>query len=319
MNHYQILNHRLVTSVIQNQVTFDSSGADTQPSTAAVRGDHDLLRYSTVNKVGNINVMVSGDKLNFSCITGCCFMPGGQLVLYDFVNKKIKLLLNRNASLSIVGSLAIPVGDWDTSVAADYNNVVVTVASKKQIQFVQVLPLLKLGRTFDTDMACNGVAVAAGKIFVLCENNNTTDTIRVYDLEGKYLGKEYDINHSSTKAFVSPICFIVSCLGDKVYVSDEDTHAVSCLSVDGRMLFQYKDDELQRPVGLFVDNTDNVIVCGANNNNLQVITSAGKKHNILLTSKLRISNPMCVGVRPTDGTLVVGRWESKASVVFKMA
>ena len=297
----------------------DSSSPSTRPSLDTVHGEHDVLLYSSISKVGNVNVMVSSDKLN-SCITDCCFMPGGQLVLYDFGNKKIKLLLNRNKSLFVVGSLAIPGGDWDTSVAAvDNNSVVVTVASKKQIQFIQVLPRFKMGRTFDVDRPCNLVAVAACKIFVLCDSNTKNEVIKVYDLSGRYLGKGHDIDLGRTNAFVFPMYLAVSKSGDKFYVSDRDTHAVSCLSRDGHILFQYKNDELQRPFGLFVDDNDNLIICGDYSHNLQVMTATGEKHKNPLTSKDGITNPTCVGVRPTDGMLVVGSWDNPNIVVFKMS
>ena len=47
----------------------------------------DIAYASKVNKVKNIDVSLYGDKLN-CCITGCCFLSEGELVLYDFSNKK---------------------------------------------------------------------------------------------------------------------------------------------------------------------------------------------------------------------------------------
>ena len=288
-----------------------------KPSTDSNTAPYDInnvLLYSKVEKVGNINVMVSGDKL-YCCITGCCFMPSGELVLYDFGNKKIKLL---DSSLSLVNSLSIPGGDWDTAVAAiDSNSVIVTLAAKKQVQLIQVLPSLKIARTYDVDAYSNGVAAAAGKIFVLCGGINKKNEIRVYDFEGRELLKRQVINLSGTNSFVFPFYVAVSRLGDKIYVSDRDTHTVSCLSSDGDILFQYRDDNLQRPCGLFVDDKDNVIVCGDNSHTVQVFTSSGDIHKTLLTSKDGISNPICVGVRPDTGTLVVGCWDNEKISVFK--
>ena len=288
-----------------------------KPSTDSKTAPYDInnvLLNSKVEKVGDINVMVAGDKLN-SCITGCCFMPSGELVLYDFGNKKIKLL---DSSLSIVNSLSIPGGDWDTAVAAiDSSSVIVTLAAKKQVQLIQVLPSLKIVRTFDVDVYSNGVAAAAGKIFVLCGGINKKNEIRAYDFEGRELLKRQVINLSGTNSFVSPFYVAVSRLGDKIYVSDRDTHTVSCLSSHGDILFQYRDDNLQRPCGLFVDDKDKVIVCGDYSHTVQVFTSSGEIHKTLLTSKDGISNPICVGVRPDTGTLVVGCWDNKKISVFK--
>ena len=306
-------------TVISNLSTEPSDSDDTPPSTTPSSDSktiNNVLLYSNAQKIKNINVMISGDKLN-SCITGCCFMPGGELVLYDFGNKKIKRL---GSSLSVVNSLDIPGGDWDTAVAAiDNNNVIVTIADKKHVQFIQVIPSLKIGRSIDVGRYCNGVAAAAGKIFLLCESTSTKDEIRVYDLEGKDMGERHVINLSGTNVFVSPFYVAVSRSGDKIFISDRDTHRVSCLSSNGDILYQYGDDGLQRPCGLFVDDKDNAMVCGDYSHTVEVIAAPGKKHQTLLTSKDGISNPICVSLRPLDGTLVVGCWDNNNLFVYKLA
>ena len=103
-------------------------------------------------------------------------------------------------------------------------------------------------------------------------------------------------------------------------MSDFDTATLSCLTIDGKTLHRYKDDDLKSPRGLFVDDSGNVLVCGACSiNTVQVITSAGKKHKTLLSSKDVITQPSCVSLRPNDGTLAVGCAESNVALVYKIA
>ena len=39
-------------------------------------------------------------------------------------------------------------------------------------------------------------------------------------------------------------------------------HTVTCLTIDGQIVYQYRDAQLLRPRGLYVDDYDSVIVCG---------------------------------------------------------
>ena len=181
-------------------------------------------------------------------ITGCCYLPGDHLILCDESNKKIKL----TDLSSVVDSL--PGDAWDVA-AVDRSNVIVTMG--KRLQFIQVLPSLKLGHSIDVGERCRGVAVAAGKIFVSCSVD-----IRVYDLEGRDLGKRIGINPDGSSMFRRPWYIAVSRSGDKIFISDCDNETVSCVTYDGEIVYQYNDDELRNPAGLLVDDNDNVIVCG---------------------------------------------------------
>ena len=283
-------------------------------SLAAEHGNIDILRYKTIKEIKEININISGDN-NSRLITGCCFMPGGTMILCDSNNDKIKLL---DRSLSVADGLYLPGRPFDVA-AVDNSNVIVTMPWKKQLQFIQVLPSLKLGRTIDVGEMCWGVAVAAGKIFVSCYGSfDEVADIRVYDLEGRDLRKRLGINPDGSNMFRWPHYVAVSRSGDKIFVSDNHTHTVTCLTGDGNIVYQYRDSELRWPHGFLVDDNDNVIVCGWGSDTVQVITSAGEKHKTLLSKKDVIYWPRCVSFRPIDGTLVVGHFENTLQM-YKMS
>ena len=302
--------------------------SQTKPSIASRSAQHDnidILRYKTIKKTKKIRVKVSNnfplsERDNETCyITSCCFMSKGELIACDNWNSKLKLL-DRSLKYIFLDSLDLPGKTWPVyrgpwAVAAvDNSNVIVTIPWLKVFTFIQVLPSLKVGRTIYVGEECWGVAVAAGKIFVSCYNDDDkVGDIRVYDLEGRDLGKRLGINPDGSnmfnpdgsKMFSCPEYVAASRSGDKIFVSDRDTNTVSCLTGDGELVYQYRDRELERPTGLLVDDNDNVIVCCYASNSVQVITSAGEKHNTLLSKKEGILNPQCVSFRPSDGTLVV--------------
>ena len=293
-----------------------STSSRTKPSivSPAQHSYVNILGYKTIKKIKEIDVKVSDDREDCD-ITGCCFMPGGTMILCDWNNYKIKML---DRSLSLVDSQDLPRRPHDVA-AVDSSNVIVTLHREKQLQFIQVLPSLKLGRNIFVCEECWGVAVAAGKIFVSCYNcDDWVADIRVYDIEGRVLGERLGINPNGTRMFGKPDYVAVSRSGDKIFVSDWETYAVSCLAGDGKLVYQYRDRELRGPKGLLVDDNDNVIVCGWYSNTVQVITSAGQKQKTLLSWEDGISRQMCVSFNPSDGTLVVGG-PSRKLLVYKMS
>ena len=289
----------VLTSSSQSKHYTDSPTANTS--------NINILCYKTIKKIKEIDVNVSGDR-GYCWLTGCCFMPGNELVLCDRNNYKIKLL---DRSLSLVDSLDLPRKPWDVA-AVDNSNVIVTMPEEKRLQFIQVLPTCKLGRTIDVGEMCWGVAVEAGKIFISCyKYGDKVGGIRVYDLKGKDLRKRLGINPNGSNKPRWPHYVAVSRSGDKIFVSDMNTDTLSCLTGDGKMVYQYRDREMISPRRLLVDGNDNVIVCGYYNTTVQMITSAGQKHKTLLSVKDGIYCPQCVSFRPSDGTLLVGGFNDK--------
>ena len=49
-------------------------------------------------------------------------------------------------------------------------------------------------------------------------------------------------------------------------------------------MYQFKDKELKRPNGIYVDPAGNSLVCGSASHNVVVITVDGRRYKELLTS-----------------------------------
>ena len=142
--------------------------------------------------------------------------------------------------------------------------------------------------------------------------------IRVYDLNGRDLRQRLGINPVGSSLFRKPEYVAVSRSGNKIFVSDWGTNTVSCLTSDGKIVYQYSYYVgLEQTHGLFVDYNGNIIICNHSRNSVQVITAAGEKHKTLLSHDDGISEPRCVTFRPSDGTLVVGCWSSDNLLEYK--
>ena len=267
-----------------------------------------VLLGRKVQSRSQVNVK-AGDDEDTPSITGCTVMANGDAVLCDNSNKKIKLL---NSSGVLTGNMKLSSPPHDVSVL-DPSSVIVTLPDNDQLQVVQVYPQLKPGRVIQLDeehKTCNGVEVGKGELYVTCHYNYYTDTgkegeIRVMGLDGK-VKRLLGVNQDGPFMFDCPYYITVNSSGEKIFVSDYCTETVTCLSVDGRVIYTYEDDSMRRPMGLLCDSEDNILVCGGWSNNVQVLTADGKNHCTLLTASDGLKDPYSMAYRESDNTLLVG-------------
>ena len=259
-----------------------------------------VLLGRKVQSRSQVNVKTGDDKKP-PVITGCTVMANGDVVLCDISNYTIKLL---NSSGVLTGKIKLSSRPWDVSVL-DPTSVIVTLPHNNQLQVVQVYPQLKPGRVIQLDKECWGVAVVKGELYVSCYTYTGDGEIRVLGLDGK-VKRRLGVNQDGSFMFTMPHYITVNSSGEKIFVSDNSKQTVTCMSVDGRVIYAYKDDSLRRPVGLLCDSEDNILVCGWRSNNVQVLTADGKRHCTLLTESDGLKYPQSIAYRDSDNTLLVG-------------
>ena len=120
-------------------------------------------------------------------------MPGGELVLCDYGNHKVKVL---DSSFKTWDSTDLPAAPFDVA-AVDDNNVIVTLPKECKLQYIQVLPFLIKSQIKFVDKLCWGVAMATDFIYVMCNRDNYDTEIRVFDASWTLL-KRIGINPDGT-------------------------------------------------------------------------------------------------------------------------
>ena len=258
-----------------------------------------------------VNVKTDEDKHD-PWITGCMVMWNGDVVLCDRKNDQIKLL---DDSWTITGRLQLR-DPWDVSVI-DSSNVIVSLPYKKQLQKVQVFPKMKTGRTIKLDKNCWGVAVSGQEIYT-CHDGPGQGEVKVLDLQGN-IKRRLGINPDGSYLFSSPNYITVSASGEKIFVSDRDTHTITCLRPSGTVIHTYKDDDMRYPTGLACDFRDNVLVCGMASNNVHTIRPDGNKYRNLLTSEDGLRFPYSIAYKESGDTLIVGCNESNKLLLFNLS
>ena len=101
------------------------------------------------------------------------------------LSQVISLLDQATCQLNLVIHDRSPVGRQNHRTVVEINGQV-TIPDRKQLQFIQVLPSVKEGRTVSMNKECWGVAVAADQIFVSCFIFGEAECeVRIHDIKGK--------------------------------------------------------------------------------------------------------------------------------------
>ena len=282
---------------------------------ATTKSENDnLFLNKEFNRRCEVNVKTPEDS-KASVITGCVFMPTGEVVLCDRLNETIKRL---NKSFEMVDRLDVQAEPYGVSVV-DSNNVLITLTSLKQLQFIQVIPRLWHGPVIELDKPCWGVEAKGEEIYVTCNDalsfsESRSGEVRVLTFGGELL-RRLGINRDGSFMFHRPYCLTVSELSGKVYVSDAYTSKVTCMTPDGGVVYQYGNTDpkgdLSWSLGLIVDAGENVIVCGNDGNTADIFTAKGKRHK---TFHVLANGPNDVAYRQADNIVIFGCSDGKLHI-----
>ena len=301
------------SKLVELQQAIDSLGSIKEKDSVSYKGTSTKVVLGMKVRSWKQHNIRHGEKFP-PCITDCCFMPSGDLVLCDYNNSKLKLL---DQTFKVKDSLSLNDKPWSSSVI-DNSNVIVTMPDTKQLQYVQLVPHMKAGRVIQLDKKCWDVAVAGNEIYVSCHNDPGEGEVRVLDLSGN-LKRQLGVNKDGSYQFQRPTYLTVSTTGKKIFVSDWDKSIISCMTPDGNIICQYKDDDLIRPEALFVDAGDNIFVCDYSSNNVRVITADGRKYGTLISADDGIRCPFSIAYREADNMLVVGGRNKNNIFCYKLS
>ena len=262
-------------------------------------GKHVLSRREV-----DLRLADDGDK---PWITGCAVMPNSSTVICDRGNSRLSLF---DKSWSYQGSVSIP-EIWAVSVV-DTNTVIVTVPEQKKLQYVQVLPQLQLGRAVQLDYECWGVCVSGDDIYLACETPDIQGEIRVLGLDGTEKGRV------PLDSDCHPYYITLSPSGEKIYFTDRNIDIVTCMALDGRIVYKYEADNMQNARNIYCDSEDNLLVCAWYSNIVKVITADGDNGGSLLCSSNGLNGSECIAYRCSDNELIIGCSNLDHLLVYKM-
>ena len=254
-------------------------------------------------------------------ISGCDFMPNGELVLCDYKNHAI-VVLNNSMSFKESLNLKSAPSPYDVASVSD-KMAVVTLSAVKQLQFIDIKPKLKTVNEIQLDKKCWGVDVVDDVIYVTCSDMNLlgrrNGEVRVLKLDGTLIRK-LGLNKDGSYMFVRPFGLAVNATSGNVFVTDRYDGMVTCLnSSDGTVVNQVKHYRLAGVRGICVDDGDNAMMCGKDSKNILILTAEGKLHYSVVKASDGVKSPLSVAYRSSDNIFVVGSENSKDLLTMVMA
>ena len=297
----------------------------------ALKGSEDLGRIETsetypvpptsvkivdmkIKSTKEVNIKLEDDVYNPN-ILGCAFLSNNRILLCDCKNRRLKLL---DSGMSVKQSLKLPFHSGPYNVASiSANEAIITFGniSCNDMQYIYTQPDLKLGKKITLPVQCYGLSILNDEIYTAYHKESGHDEIWRLDRAGNILSKIVFTRNSSGRPDHLGLCLESS--NPRVYLTDWRDSKVTCLQQNGKAIYQYQDQGLKWPLGIYVDKVGNSLVCGSDSNNVVVITADGRKYGELLTSK-DVVNPCCIDYRPKDQTLIVGCYDSSKLFVYML-
>ncbi|XP_063440550.1 uncharacterized protein LOC134721443 [Mytilus trossulus] len=215
---------------------------------------------------------------NRNVITGCTIMPSGKIVFADHSNHR--LVIHNENGLFVCET---PVSNWPIDVTCiDENTVAVT--NNVTPFYIEIFNIVnkKTVRQINTSNQCYGITNEKGRL--------------LYYEVGRGI-QTADVNSGSTVTTVVKVdgkqnWNYVATSNDKIYHTINQSNTVTCYTITGQEVWEYKDESILKSVrGVAVDNDSNVYVVSNEHDSIVVLSPDGKHARRLLTKENGIQHP----------------------------
>ena len=149
-----------------------------------------------------------------------------------------------------------------------------------------------------------------GSIVVTERDNNR---IQVMSKEGESI---FTFGDKGPEKLLWPTCCIL--YQNRFLVSDTGNHCIKAFDQSGTFLYKFgkegnQDGQFNRPRGLLVDSSNNLLVCDFGNSRVQQFSLEGRFTGKSIT---RLSKPMAITTAP-DGRILVTSYDEKKVYILK--
>ena len=201
-------------------------------------------------------------------IAGCIVFPNGKLIFVDNDNS-IPVILNKDGTLD----KEISCSPRDSLDVTCLDDTTVAVSTENGIEIINI-DSTKTERRIKTCSPCHGIT-HNNELLLWCEPERGIQTMKLSDGRVTTLVKQRSLSYNS---------YITQC-GENIYHTNGDTSTVTCYTIQGETLWQYKDvSVLNDPWGVTADNNYNVYVTSHESHSLVVLEPDGRQGRQLISS-----------------------------------
>ncbi|XP_063435945.1 uncharacterized protein LOC134716863 [Mytilus trossulus] len=249
--------------------------------------------------VASINdiTMTLQSKFQFNHITGIVFSFTGEAILVQCGYQRL-LIFREDGTLTneIPLSTANPVD----ITCIDDKTVTVSFPYSQQIQTIKV-STNTVERTIKTAGFCYGLCYSSGYL-LYCDTGRGIQKVNMSDNCSSTLVKDNALSEWS---------YVVA-YKNKIVYTNSSHHTVTCCSLAGEKMWEYKDQLVRSPRGISVDKDSNVYIASSGNNSIIVLSSDGKKARKLLGNDNGICQPFGLALDVKKENLLVANFYEPA-------
>jgi outer membrane protein assembly factor BamB len=211
------------------------------------------------------------------------------VILVDWHNRRL-VILNDDDTLDkvIPCSMGYP---FDVTYLDDRT---VAVSKRTGIEMINI-DTKKTERRINTSQRCYGITYHNG-VLLWCEQQSGIQMMKLSDDRSTTLVKQSNL---------PPDSYITTCR-EKIYQTNPKTNTVTCYTIKGDKLWEYKDESvLKDPSGVTVDNDGNVYVTTYSSNSVVVIEPDGRQGRQILSSDDGLKEPTGIYLDKSKNSLIV--------------
>ena len=267
--------------------------------------------------------LVVVDELKWDTLEGLCGIAvntEGQIVVTDVFGMCVYVFDKDSNCLRKIGDEGCNTEEFSFPNGISFlndNEVLIADLSGHRIQRLNiqtgtvVKSFGKQGREKGEFVAPTDVTVDDKERIVVTEYGN--GRIQVMSKEGEPI---LTFGDKGPEELLRPTCCIF--YKNMFLVSDGDSSCIKAFDQSGTFLYKFgkgrnQDGQLNRPRGLLVDNSDNLLVCDFGNNRVQQFSLDGRFTGKSIT---RLSKPMAITKAP-DGRILVTSHDEKKVYILK--
>ncbi|XP_060573359.1 uncharacterized protein LOC132731236 [Ruditapes philippinarum] len=224
------------------------------------------------------------------------------LLILDWKKCSLVIYILEMSQANCIDDIKFETSPFDITKVSDYI-VAVTFPNERMIKLItfsgnmKVLYITKI----PGNGTCTGIAYRNPYIVVSYWD---PASVKILSMSGTIV-KTFDKDDNGQNLVIKPWGLIVSPDNTMIYVSDLDKQTVTCLTHDGKVKAVYKDDHLNLPYQLAVDEYGSVYVCGAVSDNIHILSSDLTKVKILIDTNDGLDKPESVAYCPITKRLFV--------------
>ncbi|CAG2192556.1 unnamed protein product [Mytilus edulis] len=286
-----------ITDILSTVTSLGSVSIEsTSPLVSIKTGKEIQAQTKLIASISDITMTLQS-KFQFNCITGCFFSFTGDAILVQDGYQRL-LILKEDGTLK--NEIPLSNSNPVDITCIDDKTVAISFPYSKQIQIIKV-STKTVDRTIQTAGNCYGLCYSYDNL-LFCESGKGIQKVNMSDNCSSTLVKDNTLSAWS----------YVATSKDKIFYTNNSKHTVTCCSLTGEKMWEYKDQLVRYPRGIAVDKDLNVYIASPGNNSIVVLSSDGKQARKLLDKDDGIGNPFGLAFDVKKENLLVANYHEPA-------